>query len=57
VSSLAVCHHCGKTLLTKLIGIQQEPVTTKAQQNADHADGAENAEMKSAILLRILRKQ
>ena len=33
------------------------PVTTKAQQNADNADGAENAEVKSAILLGFLPKQ
>ena len=33
------------------------PVTTKAQQNADTADSAENAKMKSAILLGSLRKQ
>lgn len=32
------------------------PVTTKAQQNADNADGAENAKVKSAILLGFLRK-
>ena len=33
------------------------PVTTKAQQNADNADGAENAEVKSAILLRFLQEE
>lgn len=33
------------------------PVTTKAQQNADNVDGAENAEVKSAILLGFLRMQ
>lgn len=32
------------------------PVTTKAQQNAENADGAENAEVKSAILLGFLRE-
>jgi len=33
------------------------PVTTKAQQNADNADGAENAEVKSTILLGFLQNQ
>ena len=33
------------------------PVTTKAQQNADNADGAHNAEQTDAILLVFLRKQ
>jgi len=36
-------------------GLQYLPVTTKAQQNADNADSAENAKMKSAILLGFLR--
>ena len=30
------------------------PVTTKAQQNADNADGAENTKVKSVILLGFL---
>ena len=33
------------------------PVTTKAQQNAENADSAENAEVKSAILLGFLLEQ
>jgi len=39
-------------VLAKLTGIEQGPVTTKAQQKAENANGPGNAEAKTAILLR-----